>query len=823
MKSEQSCCDILSSIEEYAIFTLDEQGRIAAWTPAAEHVFGYTAAEAEGMEISQLYSPEDRAGGIPQQLLRQALAEGRVQVERWHVCKDGTRIWASGVATVRRDAEGKVCVTKVLRDLTRHKLDPHFAIQEEQRRHLFATNEQFQSVAEVVPQIVWTSRADGWVEYMNPEWFEFTGATVEQTLGWAWLNFVHPKDRRRCEELAAQSVQTGQIFDIEYRIRGRNGMYRWFLGRAAALRDKSGNIVKWYGTCTDIDHRKRNEIRHRLLADANAALSSSLDYETTLKNVAGLVVPAFADGCIVYELTEARKLKFVAQVFAIPERGYYAEQMRPYCLGAKDVQHGPAYVAETGKSDLVPLVNDVVLQHLAQDERHFEILKGVQFRSYIAVPLRTHDRTLGVISFISHEEGRYYDRDDLGFAEELGRRAALAIDNARLYRDMRWELEQRKRAEEELAAADRRKDEFLATLAHELRNPLAPIRHAMHVFHLYGTNDPTLQRAREIVERQVANMVRLVDDLLDVSRIQRGKITLRKERLNLQAILEEAIESTNPMILKQGHELNVAVPREPLLLDGDPTRLEQIFVNLLSNAAKYTPPGGKIWISAKAEGKDLAVSIRDSGIGIAPEMLPNVFNMFIQADKSLERSFGGLGIGLTIVRHLVEMHGGSIEARSEGLGKGSDFIVRLPAAAPAPSGTLSGGMHGIDLSSAAKSVLLVEDNEDSRETLSAVLSIWGHRVTLARDGAEAIRQGLAIRPDIAIVDVGLPGVSGYEVARQLRQTLGQGILLIALTGYGQPEDRKKAFDSGFNAHMVKPADLDELQRLINHTELAEQK
>jgi PAS domain S-box-containing protein len=389
----------------------------------------------------------------------------------------------------------------------------------------------------------------------------------------------------------------------------------------------------------------------------------------------------------------------------------------------------------------------------------------------------------------------------------------------------RLERELRHRAEE-LARADRQKNEFLAMLAHELRNPLAPIDNALQVLrHGHEEKDQReadLDWAIEIMSRQVRHMARLVDDLLDVSRITRGKIALRRELVAPQTLVAYAVESVKPLVTAKRHELTVALPpsEPPVLLDVDPARLEQVLCNLLNNAAKYTSEGGRIQVSATVEdqGRTLAFRVSDNGIGIAPDILPSVFELFRQADRSLDRAEGGLGIGLTLVRTLVAMHGGTVEARSAGIGTGSEFVVRLPVArVPAtmvpPAG--SAAQRSTPPDDRPRRILVVDDSTDSADSLGRLLRRWGHEVHLAYDGPAALAAARSAAPEIVLLDIGLPGMDGYEVARELRQDPGQSTaVLVALTGYGQLADRQHTRDAGFDRHLIKPVDPALLRSLL---------
>ncbi|HMB04793.1 MAG TPA: response regulator [Isosphaeraceae bacterium] len=378
--------------------------------------------------------------------------------------------------------------------------------------------------------------------------------------------------------------------------------------------------------------------------------------------------------------------------------------------------------------------------------------------------------------------------------------------------------EELRRRVDELAEADRRKDEFLAMLAHELRNPLAPIRNALEVIRLDANDLDAVEQAREIAGRQVGHMARLLDDLLDVSRITRGKIQLRKRWLDLNEVARNAVESSRPAIEGAGLTLTVDLPPQPLWFEGDPTRLEQVLANLLNNAAKYSEPGGDIALSAGREAGHLVLRVRDTGIGLSPEMLPRVFDLFAQADRSLVRAQGGLGIGLTLVRSLVEMHGGAITAASPGLGQGSEFTIRLPASAVIEPPRRESPSPAEAAAARPLSILVVEDHRDAALSLARVLALWGHQVYVVHSGPDAVEAVFARPTDLVLLDIGLPGMDGYQVARKLREQAGSSLMLIALTGYARDEDRRRSRRAGFDHHLVKPVALDELQGLLTRLE-----
>jgi two-component system CheB/CheR fusion protein len=373
------------------------------------------------------------------------------------------------------------------------------------------------------------------------------------------------------------------------------------------------------------------------------------------------------------------------------------------------------------------------------------------------------------------------------------------------------------RANQALQEADRRKDEFLAMLAHELRNPLAPIRTGLQVLRMPPSHGLSPERIMQMIEHEIHQLTRLVDDLLDVSRITRGKIELRKETVDLATIVSHAVETVRPLINAQKQRLSAHLPDEPIHLEADPTRLEQIFSNLLHNAAKYTEAKGRIELTAERCECDVIVRIRDNGIGISAELLPRLFDIFTQADRSLARSQGGLGIGLTLVRSLVQLHGGSVTARSEGPGKGSEFVVRLQALMPTPNIHVPGmgRSEGAEpASDAPLRILVVDDNEGAAETLVLLLKAWGHDVRCAWDGPAALLATRTFQPDVILLDIGLPGMNGFDVARHIRHEPGKQPFIAAVTGYGQEDDRRQSHEAGFDEHLIKPVSPTTLKQVL---------
>jgi PAS domain S-box-containing protein len=500
--------------------------------------------------------------------------------------------------------------------------------------------------------------------------------------------------------------------------------------------------------------------------------------------------------------------------------------VRAYLMEQKRAQEARALLAAIVESSADAIVSKTLEGIITSWNHGAECLFGYTSEEAIGQPITIvipPDRHAEEKRILDHVRRRRVEHFETVRMKKSGERFDISLTVSPILDDqgrvigaskVARDITPRKKAEAALREADRRKDEFLATLAHELRNPLAPIRNSLSILRLTTHNDWTIDRLTETMERQVNHMVRLVDDLMEVSRITRGKIDLRKEVVDLATVIRNAIETSRPLIDSSGHRLAVSVPTEPLLLEGDPVRLAQVFGNLLNNAAKYTESGGQIWLTARREGDNACVVVKDNGSGMPSEVLPRIFDMFMQVDGSTGRSQGGLGIGLTLVKRLVEMHGGTVEARSDGLGRGSEFAVRLRLAANARPESLNSGATPHQVLSPRR-ILVIDDNRDAADSLALLLRMLGANVQAVysgRDGLEAVRQS---HPAVVLLDIGMPEMDGYEVARCIRrESDGHQITLIALSGWGQEEDRRRSAAAGFDHHLIKPADLKVLEDLL---------
>jgi signal transduction histidine kinase len=526
---------------------------------------------------------------------------------------------------------------------------------------------------------------------------------------------------------------------------------------------------------------EESQRRASFLAEATQVMASSLDVETILKGAAGLTVPFLAD---------------FGSVVLVGEDGNARAQRTSSVAGWDQYlgAHRKAFEARLAEQQAKVIANgvhDMCDRLNALGEIH-------------AFPLVTRGQARGALVLAIGPSARRLAGADLSLADSLAGRVASALDNCLLY--------------EEIQTADQRKNEFLATLSHELRNPLAPMRAALHMLRSQSVEPQRARALLDTMDRQVAQMTRLVEDLLDISRITRGAIELRRETLDVSAEIRNALESCQGQLELGGHEVVVNLPREPLQVVADRVRLQQILENILLNAAKYTDSGGRIEVSAEAKLSEVVIRVSDNGIGIQPDKLAHVWDLFVQVDESPDRIRKGLGIGLALVRDLVRRHGGTVEAHSEGLGKGSTFVVRLPravrgdVAAPAPSASAHPA-------SAPRRVLIVDDNIDAAETLAMMLQHLGQQTRQAHEGNGALQAAAEFKPELIFMDIGLPGLSGHEVASRMRRDLGMTeAYIVALSGYGTEEDRRKSFYAGFDSHLVKPLDPATLPGILAEAE-----
>jgi PAS domain S-box-containing protein len=549
--------------------------------------------------------------------------------------------------------------------------------------------------------------------------------------------------------------------------------------------------------------------RSQFLARVSAVLSSSLDYEATLRNVARLVVPELADWCGVYLRKDDGRIEQIAVEHADPARAGWARELeRRFPIDPEDPQ-GVANVIRAARSEIYPEIPVSLLGERVPDPELRRVIEAVGIASVMIVPLTVEGEVLGALTFVgAQESGRRYDRPDLVFAEELARRAGVAIENARLFRD----------AQE----ANRLKDEFLAVLSHELRTPLSAVLGWARMLASGRLEEDTARRAVEAIERNAEAQVQLINDLLDVSRIIAGKVQLEPREVSLQSVLTGSVDAVRFAADAKGVAIDLMLDPTAPQVFGDASRLQQVFWNLLSNAVKFTPRGGRVGIRLSRAESHLEVEVSDTGVGIRPGFLPYVFDRFRQGDSSTSRSRGGLGLGLAIVRHLIEMHGGTVRAESEGLGQGARFTVALPLpavdrasaaplATPARRGASRRPVPPEDQRLRGVDVLLVDDEPDARELIAAVLESEGATVRAVASVNEALEELRRARPAVLLTDIGLPGEDGFSLLKRLRALDGcLELPVVALTAYARPEDRRRVLAVGFERHLPKPVEPEEL-------------
>lgn len=612
---------------------------------------------------------------------------------------------------------------------------------------------QFRSLADTAPAILWVTDASGYCTFLSRGWYDMTGQSEDEALGFGWLDAVHADDQPIARARFARATRARKAFAFDYRVRCRDGRYRWALDAANPRYAEDGSFVGFAGSVIDIDDRRRSEDNYR-------ALFNSIE-----------------DGfCILQVLFDDR------------------QQPRDY----RFLEVNPAFARHTG---LVDAVGHTAREMLPDLEEHW-------FEIYGRVALTGEAHRFEM-------ESRVMDRWFEGYAFRIGQPSEHMV--ASLFTD----ITTRRRQEHALRDAERRKDEFLATLAHELRNPLAPIRTSLYVLKL--NEDPeTTTRMLDILMRQVDQLTHLVDDLTEVSRITRGRIELRAVDIPLGAVLRNAAESVQPTLDQGRQTLEVDIPAEPLWLRADPVRLGQVFVNLLNNAARYSREDTTIRVAARAEGSEAVVSVRDEGMGIAREHLQSIFELFTQVDRQHSADTRGLGIGLALVRSLVQMHGGSVTARSDGQGQGAEFIVRLPLHVAGQAAAVPVDRVAAKPFSGLR-VLVADDNRDTAESMGEWLSAFGAETIVVHDGRAALTMAQMHQPHVALLDLGMPELSGLEVAQRLRAVPGGADMrLIAITGWGQARDRAGTEAAGFDHHMTKPPDIALLRSLLQeaHGELA---
>jgi PAS domain S-box-containing protein len=1011
---------MVESAKDYAIFAIAEDGRIISWNSGAARIFGYNESEILGQHSSLLFTPEDVAHAEPQRELETAATVGHAEDERWHVRKDGSRFWASGIVMPLRDEAGDLRgFVKVARDNTHRQLN------EEQLR---ISETRSRALIEQSPFSIQILSPDGRTLQVNRAWEQLWGVTLDQIADYNMLEdeqlvakgvmpyirkgfageaavippimydpeetipdrtthkepkrwvraFIYPvkdaagkvrevvlmhediTESKRVEEERDQLLKSEQsaraevegalhlqrnieerltllveasglllgspalstvqpaILDLSRRLVSADAYAIWRINRpektwrmvaqdgmsgaypenglkdledTGALLERpliaedvlrapelserqgmyrtegiksllavpmrihgltSGTLTFYYRSLhrfseTEVrvatalanlagsaisstelyeeQSRMRAEAedaerRASYLGEASRVLASTLDYQQTLAQVAQLSVPDLADWCAVDMVGEEGTMVRLAVAHSDPAKVAWAHELQQKYPVDMDAPQGVPNVLRTGESELYSEIPEEMLVAAAIDDEHLRIMREIGFTSAMVVPLTVQGRTLGAITFVSTESGRRYGPTDLAFAEDLARRAAASIDNARLYS----QAQAARRSAEE---ASRLKDEFLATVSHELRTPLTAMLGWAHLLRAGYLDEQSAKGAIETIERNARSQSQLIDDLLDVSRIITGKLRLDVRQIDPASFIESAIEALRPAAEAKGVRIQKVMDTGVNSIAGDPARLQQVVWNLLSNAIKFTPRGGRVQVRLERVNSHIEIAVSDTGSGISSNFLPHVFDRFRQADQSTTREYGGLGLGLAIVRHLVELHGGTVRAESHGENQGSTFTVMLPLLTVYQTDRETERVHpkASDAPPLADcperldglTVLVVDDEADTRELLSVVLTRCGAQVLTADSAAQAHDLLERLRPDILVSDIGMPGEDGYELIRRIRSLpveKGGRIPAVALTAYARTEDRLRVLRSGYQMHLPKPVEVSELVAIV---------
>jgi len=836
----------LSSIGD-AVIATDARGEVTFVNPVAQGLTGWAQDEATGRPLETVFTivNEETRRTVENPIAR-VIREGVVVGLANHtvlIARDGTERPIDDSGAPIRDDQGRVLgAVLVFRDVTERR-----RAEDELRK----SRDQLEVILQGVADGIMVLDATGQLVRASDD--------AARILGFPSVEALLQVTRQEIRDKFDVMDESGRPFPfsqlpglralggehaqnvLRFRIRA-TGEERWVIVKATPILDERGEPRLAVSIFHDITERKRIEEAEHFLAEAGAALASTLDYEATLQSLARLSVPRLADWCVVYIIRDG-ELQRLAMAHVDPAREKLAwEASRRYppdMKGAGSI----ARVLQTGKAELYPDITDEMIAGAARDAEHLGYIRELGLRSGMLVPLTAHGQRLGVISFVSAESGRRYGQTDLALAESLAGRAALAIDHARLY--------------QEAQAANRIKDEFLATVSHELRTPLNAIKGWAHLLGSGKLDKADSSRAVETINRNARAQGQIIDDLLDVSRIISGKLRLNVGQVELPLMIAAAVDTVRLAAEAKNIRLRVSIEPGDIIISGDPDRLQQVVWNLLSNAVKFTPPGGRIEVrlekrisermksevgSRKSESETpsdssfrlhpsdfIQITVSDTGQGISPDFLPYIFDRFRQADNTTTRPHGGLGLGLAIARHLVELHGGTIRAESEGAGRGTTFIVRLPLHAVRPErGDLRPSslkyvhapgemVAGSPLPLAGVRILAVDDEPDTRDLLSVVLRQRGAEVLAVASAAEALDQLAAFSPHVLVADIGMPGEDGYTLLRKVRALgpeRGGRVPAVALTAYARADDRIRALAAGFQIHVPKPVEPDELVTVV---------
>jgi PAS domain S-box-containing protein len=783
------------------VWTCDAQGMVIEDSPSWRKFTGQSYEQWKGFGWLDAVHPGDRAQ-VERAMTASVAAELVYETEYRLRRADGEYRFTAVRAVPLRHADGSI----------REWVGANTDVTDQRRAEqaLRQNEARMRFMLDSMHQKIFTATPAGQSDYLNPVWSSYSGLPHEDIRRGDWVRFIHPDDVDFSLATWQQAIACGTPLHLEHRFRRADGEYRWHLTRGRPLRDESGDIVMWIGSSTDIDEVKSAEAemarrleverRHAAVLAKVAAASHTLHTSRSVDDIARDLVGRVRD---LLEVHQA--------VISLSADENWAQSINEVSLSDKYARWRGYAVAPTGAgiyaevcrtNKPMRLTQDELLRHPAfshfgEHEPHHPALRG-----WLAVPLVGHDgRNLGLLQASDKYDGDFTAEDE-AILTQLAAIASTGFENARLYASLQDQ--------------HRRKDEFLAMLAHELRNPLAPIRAAADLLSFAPVGEHAVRQTSAVISRQVKHMSSLVDDLLDVSRVTRGLIELATANLDIKRVVADAVEQVRPLVEAKRHELTVTLSAEPAHVSGDHKRLVQILTNILNNAAKYTPAGGAIHVRTETTERDVVVSVQDNGIGIAPELQPDVFNLFAQAERSSDRSQGGLGIGLALVRSLAGLHGGTVACHSDGAGSGSRFVVTLPRLSEAARRAQDKPDDGGHPAAPQRlRILVVDDNVDAAQMLAMYLEAAGHELLVEHLAVPALERALRERPDVCLLDLGLPDMDGNALARRLReQPEMAGATLVAVSGYGSERDKEKALASGFHHHLVKPVDTAALGALL---------
>lgn len=776
----------LASIGDGVIAT-DPEGRVTFMNAVAAEQTGWSEAEARGKPITQVFHiVNEQTRATVENPCEKVMRTGKIVGLANHtilISRNGSERPIEDSAAPIIDRDGNIHgMVLVFVDAT---------LQRESQTAL----QKLAAIVEHSDDAVISKNMQGIITSWNSGAERLYGYTAAEAIGQP-ISLIVPEDHHDELGVIMERLRRGELIDHWDTVRLRKDRTAVDVSlRISPIKNEYGEVVGASKVARDITARKQVEHSLKFLAATSASLAALIDRESALQQAAESMVPYFADWCVVYSLRPDGTIGNPASAHGDPAK---RQLLRDFLADYPVDWDSPSVTVNawrTGATQFIEEMPDEELKKLSPNDDLLQSMRALDPRSVISVPLQIRNRTVGVVSFVRSRSERFR-QSDVPLAEDLGRRIATAIDNAQLLGSVR--------------ESERQKDEFLAMLAHELRNPLAAIRYATEAARL--TPAESHGQMLDVIDRQAGNLTRLIDDLLDISRISREKIQLRHEQITVGAVIERAVTAVQPLIDEKQHRLKAEVSSHPLPLFADATRAEQIVANLLTNAAKYSPDGSEILVKAYPEGSEAVIQVIDHGIGITPEMAAKVFDLFTQDARTLDRSQGGLGIGLTIVRKLTEMHGGTVAVDSEGEGQGSTFTVRLPLSDLTQREKQESA--AAIRSQAPLRILVVDDNRDTAHAEAMLLKMHGHEVTLAHDGRSALELIESVRPDAVLLDIGLPIINGYDVAMKVRELGFAKELLIAVSGYGQADDRERSRKAGFDHHLVKPVDMRELLSLL---------